>query len=611
MSRGNSVLRRGASGVAVAALVLVGLGTGGAFPAAAAEEPECKPRPSYTHCEIFDFTGAKQQFKVPDGVKQLRVTAWGEGGSGSAQANGGAGAYIQTSLQVTPGEQLTVNVGGYESGKAFGDALGGEGESASENRGGSSSGIRSADGAPLIIAAGGGGGSSWGLDQQGQGGPGGWPSGRNASETGLGGKGASEDKGGAGAGDGAAGADAADGGAGGKGGKPGGGGGGGGYAGGGGGAGKNADGDNGSGGGGAGYLDTYRIWDELTVSGDKFNAPKKDDPFWAPSPHNSPVDSGIAEGGVNAPGGDGRVVFQWVDERKSTIAEMYPDSGSPTERLGWRIQPVQVIAYTAAATGAVDQPVTFTIEDPQNTGAAFEGDHPKSLVVKTTRAGTAETPWMRTDRVGDFKVVASEPNGHTVSFTLHVIANNYRLEKIGGDKQQADPGKPFPKRLHVRLTQHDKEGVYRPASNSATEFRIESDSEDAPVFDTGLRTARVNTDVEGYAIAPELVAGKDTGKYTIIAEVKTERVSADFTVQVGKASSSPSPSPSEGTGSGGDDDPGSDNSGTGGSGSDDDGGLALTGATGIGLLAGIGILLAAAGFAAVHLAPRLRTRLRG
>nr|WP_308801369.1 glycine-rich protein [Streptomyces polyasparticus] len=613
MSRGNSVLRRGAGGVGAAALVLAGLTAGGASPASAADEPECTPRPTYTHCKVFDFSGTTEKFTVPAGMKKLRVTAWGEGGSGSAQANGGAGAYVQATVFAKPGEQLTVNVGGYEAGKAFGDALGGSGANASENRGGSSSAVRGGDGKPLLIAAGGGGGSSSGLAGKGQGGPGGY-TGKPGSEGELAGKGGQRESGGAGAGDGASGADVAGGGAGGDGGKNGGGGGGGGYTGGGGGAGKNAAGDSGSGGGGSTYLDESRILDDLQVMGVGHQAPKKDDPFWDTAPDGSPIDSDIAEGGVNGPGGDGRVVFQWVDETESSVAEMYEEEGGATRRLGEPLPPVQVIAYTVDAHAAVDQDVTFAIVDPQNIGAHFEGEHPKSVTVKTDRSGQAETPVMRTDRVGEFKVVASEPNGHTVTFTVRVVENNYRLERIGGDNQQADPGKPFAKRLHVRLTQHDAEGVYHPANNFETEFRVESDSEDAPVFDTGLRTARVKTDGEGYAIAPELRAGKGTGKYTVIAEVKTEKVSVDFSVQVGEDSTSPTPSPGPSQGSGGSDGEagGADGSGgSGGSGSDDDGGLALTGATGIGLIAGIGLLLAAAGFAAVRLAPRLRTRLRG
>lgn len=57
-------------------------------------------------------------FIVPDGVTSITVELWGGGGSAGAGCNnsypgdGGGGGYVKASLSVTPGETLTVRVGG-------------------------------------------------------------------------------------------------------------------------------------------------------------------------------------------------------------------------------------------------------------------------------------------------------------------------------------------------------------------------------------------------------------------------------------------------------------------------------------------------------------------
>ncbi|MBR8642735.1 hypothetical protein KEF29_34035 [Streptomyces tuirus] len=196
---------------------------------------------------------------------------------------------------------LSIAVGG----PRFGDALGGKAGATGADRGGNSSGIRTSSGSPLVIAGGGGGGGGDMVHVQA--GAAGGESGQDASEAGRGGKGASGAKGGAGGGNGAAGADHAKGGAGGAGGagRYGGGGGGAGYAGGGGGTGAEAgstpgnDGTTGSGGGGSSYAEPARVDDARLVVGKDNKAPEKTDPFWAPS--DDPVNSGVAEGGANAP----------------------------------------------------------------------------------------------------------------------------------------------------------------------------------------------------------------------------------------------------------------------------------------------------------------------
>ena len=64
---------------------------------------------------VFDYTGTDQTWTVPAGVTSLHVKMWGAGG-GSPYARalgaGGGGAFSDVFLPVTPGEVLTIIVGG-------------------------------------------------------------------------------------------------------------------------------------------------------------------------------------------------------------------------------------------------------------------------------------------------------------------------------------------------------------------------------------------------------------------------------------------------------------------------------------------------------------------
>ena len=62
--------------------------------------------------QTFDYTGAPQNFVVPDGVTQLDVQAWGARGGNGLMGEGGLGGFIRTTLAVTPFETLHVYVGG-------------------------------------------------------------------------------------------------------------------------------------------------------------------------------------------------------------------------------------------------------------------------------------------------------------------------------------------------------------------------------------------------------------------------------------------------------------------------------------------------------------------
>ncbi len=114
----------------------------------------------------FNFTGAPQTWTVPNGVTQVQVDIRGAQGGASLPSPGnnpgGLGGRVQTSLTVTPGETLTLHVGGTTSSNTGGWNGGGNGNSSGAGGGGGSD-IRSG-GTGLsnrVVTAGGGGGSGW------------------------------------------------------------------------------------------------------------------------------------------------------------------------------------------------------------------------------------------------------------------------------------------------------------------------------------------------------------------------------------------------------------------------------------------------------------------
>lgn len=90
-------------------------------------------------------------YTVPAGVTSLDVDAVGEGGQGSYRGRGGGGARALSTLAVTAGESLTVNV---NTGGGLGGQLGFVG-----GRGGGLAGVLRG-GVPLLIAGGGAGGAT-------------------------------------------------------------------------------------------------------------------------------------------------------------------------------------------------------------------------------------------------------------------------------------------------------------------------------------------------------------------------------------------------------------------------------------------------------------------
>ncbi|MFY9720044.1 MAG: glycine-rich protein, partial [Candidatus Cybelea sp.] len=169
--------------------------------------------------ETFKYTGKKQTFTVPVGVKQVSVVVSGAIGPSGDGYVGGNGGMVKATIPVTPGEKLAVFVGGEGGAAGYGVAGqagfngGGAGGGVSKYAiggcgGGGASDIRQGGNRledRIVIAAGGGGG---GVDQSfyggGFGGDGGGGigsaggSGNPGSAEGEGGQGGSQTKGGAG-----------------------------------------------------------------------------------------------------------------------------------------------------------------------------------------------------------------------------------------------------------------------------------------------------------------------------------------------------------------------------------------------------------------------------
>lgn len=102
----------------------------------------------------LDYTGSDQTYNVPAGVTRIRVKAWGAGAAGangSTYPGGGAGEYAFADLAVTPGEALTVIVGG--KGLLCTGATG-----ANAYGGGGAGSVNSSNGGNAAATGGGGGG---------------------------------------------------------------------------------------------------------------------------------------------------------------------------------------------------------------------------------------------------------------------------------------------------------------------------------------------------------------------------------------------------------------------------------------------------------------------
>ena len=139
----------------------------------------------------FTYTGGVQTYTVPAGVTSLTIDALGaQGGEVSGLGGGGPGARVQTTLTVTPGEVLSVLVGGagfppFSAGPGAGAGYnGGGGGSQSSGGGGGATDIRRGSATlndRLVVAGGGGGAGSCTGGVSYAGGGGGAPNGGNGA----------------------------------------------------------------------------------------------------------------------------------------------------------------------------------------------------------------------------------------------------------------------------------------------------------------------------------------------------------------------------------------------------------------------------------------------
>jgi hypothetical protein len=114
-----------------------------------------------TSSETFEFEDETQTFTVPDNVCEIRVIALGAGGGDSTDSvlaetvPGGTGGRAEATIPVTPGETLTVRVGGEGEDTVTVGGTGGLG-----GEGGFNGGADGGDATVVDAGGGGGGGAS-------------------------------------------------------------------------------------------------------------------------------------------------------------------------------------------------------------------------------------------------------------------------------------------------------------------------------------------------------------------------------------------------------------------------------------------------------------------
>jgi len=110
-----------------------------------------------TTCTLtFTETGSVQTWTVPAGVTGISVdVSGGSGGANTTPTAGGSGGRVTATLAVTPGQVLTINVGG--AGGTASAGYNGGGTSSGEGGGGGGASDILIGSTPLIVAGGGGG----------------------------------------------------------------------------------------------------------------------------------------------------------------------------------------------------------------------------------------------------------------------------------------------------------------------------------------------------------------------------------------------------------------------------------------------------------------------
>jgi hypothetical protein len=196
--------RHRARGIALLGAIAAGglLATG---PAAHATTPTCTGATSISDTQCSFGNGGTFTFVVPAGVASLDVQASGADGGSGRIGNGGPGSSVQdTAVSVTPGQSLTVIVGGAGGAGSFSSGGGAGGSPGNGGAGGISTGgssnlsggggggfsgvLDASSGHALVIAAGGGGAGGQGAGGNGDVGSGGGRGGigNNGSSGGFG-----------------------------------------------------------------------------------------------------------------------------------------------------------------------------------------------------------------------------------------------------------------------------------------------------------------------------------------------------------------------------------------------------------------------------------------
>lgn len=127
-------------------------------------------RPAPNVNAVFTYTGADQTYVVPAGITTMTVTLWGAGGgssispAGGGTQTGGAGACLTGTMLVTPGETLTIIVGGPGTNTSVsaarpygGGGIQGRSGQVYSSSGGGRSAIRRSTADVVTVGAGGGG----------------------------------------------------------------------------------------------------------------------------------------------------------------------------------------------------------------------------------------------------------------------------------------------------------------------------------------------------------------------------------------------------------------------------------------------------------------------
>ncbi|NGO79389.1 carboxypeptidase regulatory-like domain-containing protein [Streptomyces sp. YC504] len=138
----------------------------------------CTPTAPYTGCQLFNFTGSRQSFTVPEKAIELKAELKGASGGGSgapiANQHGGAGGLTTATMPVKPGDTLSVTVGGggksgasTSLGGYMGGGHGGRGTRSGAGGGGLSALWKDSGTTNPLAIAGGGGGAPGGSGQAG------------------------------------------------------------------------------------------------------------------------------------------------------------------------------------------------------------------------------------------------------------------------------------------------------------------------------------------------------------------------------------------------------------------------------------------------------------